>query len=262
MKAFGRGAGVGEKDAGVTRGSRRRSATVLGLVALGWLACSPDQGPTGRAEQDFQTNVGLFLLMDSGNCLHSRKQTTNLGVLRCVPAPRSVCRNDGLQDAGGNLIVTRPTADRVRLELAEISADAPACADEVAFVLLQPAFRATSTSAYESIRANNVLETTGACSTLSTAQSAKLASGPMYRFLSSPRGTVARRARTNGDQTCLEQLLLDQAQRSELDAVHSGSTLLETSCFYGSGSLVLPFSTTRCAQTELDAAFIFDFSSK
>ena len=248
---------------------RRRPATgftgglLIGLsMALFSSGCLESQGSEGRAERDRLLNTSLFLYSDGGHCLHSRKQATNLGVLRCVPAPRTLCRDDGLQEAGGNLIVTKATADRAKAELGALTTDAPACSDEVAITLALPTFKSTAVSKYDSIHAANVLEAVADCSFLGTAQSAKLVTRSAYGFLTSARGTVARQAKVTGDTTCIVQLQLAPEERALVDDVHAGNFVLETSCFYGSVSLGLPYSTNRCSQRELDAASAFDFPAK
>ncbi|KAB2856560.1 MAG: hypothetical protein F9K41_06205 [Sphingopyxis terrae] len=74
--------------------------------------------------------------------------------------------------------------------------------------------------------------------------------------------TVARQSRVPGDDTCLAQLGLRAEEELHVRATHAGDVLLETSCYYGTGALVLPFSNDRCAQPERDAAHAFDFSAK
>lgn len=226
------------------------------------LGCRPDQGEGDRQADEFRLNVLLIAYVESGECLHSRRQAADLGVLRCVPAPRAACRDDILQDTTGNLIVSSATADRARAELARIATDAPACQEEVATVLALPTFRATSQSNYESIRASNRLELVGACRDLGTDETAKLASRWAYGFLTSARGHVARHAKTGGDTTCITQLGLLPEQEQQVQAAHSGSVLLESFCYYGAGALGLPFSNDRCSAAERDAAHIFDFSTK
>ena len=242
--------------------NRQGALSLIGLLFLATFACSPDQGPHGREARDLQTNIALLLYMDSGHCLHSRKQAPDLGVLRCVPAPRTVCRDDALQDSGGNLVVTKPTADRARAELGMLISEAPACSDEIALTLVLPTFRLTAEERVVAIRTNNYVVVREPCANFETPQSAKLAERSAYAFLTSPLGSVARRAKVTGDETCLQQLHLTVHERAQVDAAHSGTVLVETSCFYGAASLGPTYFAARCNQAERDAAFSFDFGSK
>lgn len=210
---------------------------------------------------ELSANLALIAYSEAVDCLHSRRVSSELGLLRCVPASRARCQVDTLRESTGKLVVTADTRSRTTAELADIANYSPACKEESAIVGTLPAYQKTSDSQVATLVGASKLDSIPACSVLGNTNIAKLADRSTYNFLWSTRGAVAIQANAGGDQTCLTQLQINAAERAQLDQLKAGNLVLETSCYYGGNSVNLPYSLTRCNSNERGVAHRFDFAS-
>ena len=240
-----------------TKINRRRLIIVcLFLLGSGLFSCG--RHPQTRAdseEEAFFIALGTLNYFNYGNCVHSYRQGSELGKLKCSRASRTLCRNDILYDGTGNLIVTSETQSRYVQEWAALGDDLPNCKITAASALLLTGFMATGTDHNNSVPTNNYLSLVDNCADLGNADISKLADSLQYAYLISARGVIAWQAKLLGQSECLAEVTRSAWERSTAEEFAGGNLLLETTCFYGQNALV-----NKCTATEKTFASAFDFT--
>ena len=200
--------------------------------------------------------LALFQDSSSGDCIQSHRTSTELGRLTCSRAARTQCAVDAKFDPNGNLIVTAEKRNRYVAEWNNLVDEYGQCTATLAVLLSNSVYRETSSTNYQTIRDNNVVQVIDNCETLNNSNITKLISENEYQFAITSRGLMARQAHILGETACFHAVTLTTAERDLIADLNSGSRLLETTCLYGTNAL-----TNVCSATEKTNAHPFDFNT-
>jgi hypothetical protein len=228
-------------------------------------ACVPgiSCGPTAQQSEDPTDLLDLFGVLyfldaESGQCVQSNRQGSQLGQLTCSSMPRALCNVDRKRNIYGNTIVTGTESARYVREWRLYVDNQPECFDSFLLAAASPAFLATEASATDARRNNNVFAVIESCDSLGHADAGKRLDRAGAGFYFSPRGFLAAQALQLNATVCLNGITTAE-ERALLNAVKAGDSVLETTCIYGLNAIAP--GLTKCNANEKAIAAPFDFTT-
>lgn len=229
------------------------------------LACLPGVscGPTAQQSEDPTDLLDLlgvlyFIDAESGQCVQSNRQGSQLGQLTCSSLPRALCNVDRKRNIFGNTIVSSSESARYISEWRLYVDNQPECLSAFQLAAAQPAFQTTSSSAVETRRNNNAFTVIESCDSLGHVDAAKRLDRAGVGFYFSPRGFLAAQALQLNSTVCLSGITTAE-ERALLNAVKNGERVLETTCIYGLNAIAP--GLTKCNANEKAIAAPFDFTT-
>lgn len=242
------------------------TSTRCNLAAFAMLLCAAFAPGCGAAPQqdpeptDLLDLLGILYFVDaeSGQCVQSNRQGTELGQLTCSSMPRALCNVDRKRNVYGNTIVASTESARYISEWRLYVDNQPECLSAFQLAAAQPAFQTTASSAVETRRNNNAFTVIESCDSLGHVDAAKRLDRAGVGFYFSPRGFLAAQALQLNSTVCLTNITTAE-ERALLNAVKNGERVLETACIYGLNA-VAP-ALTKCNSNEKAIAAPFDFTT-
>jgi hypothetical protein len=235
------------------------------LAFLFVFACFPGLscGPTAQQAEDPTDLLDLFGILyfvdaESGQCVQSNRQGSQLGQLTCSSMPRALCNVDRKRNIYGNTIVSSTESGRYVREWRLYVDDQPECLSAFQLAAASPAFQTTSASVIETRSTNNAFTVIESCDSLNHVDAAKRLDRAGVGFYFSPRGFLAAQALQLNSTVCLNGITTAE-ERALLSAVKNGDRVLETTCIYGLNAIAP--GLTKCNASEKAIAAPFDFTT-
>lgn len=261
-------ASVQKQSRSVWRARGFAFTAALGLVAFAGFACAAAE--QGDDPQDVQNLLAIstYLIQDSGNCVQSVRQGTNLGRLSCSRTPLINCALDRRIDLAGNTIVTATTQSRYRTAWARLVDTYPKCSAASAASFSLSAFRTSTSTQISNLKQSN-FQVVADCDALNGQNGPALINRVEHDFVFSPRGVMAGQALNlsrvfvagggTGEDvsgTCFRELIDFAWEETVLNNIADGNRSTEKTCLYGS----LSGGTQPCSTEQKAVAYPFDFS--
>lgn len=218
-------------------------------------SCRRTEQRNSRSEERRHiTDLFVVYYLESGYCMHSQKIASGLAVLHCYPVSRVNCEPDGLYDPAGLQYTSQERSSRYVSLIAKIKEDHPECDGAANLAMFDPAYFSDSADTIETYKSNNHYEVVSKCPDPGPQESDALATKGEYKFIVSPRGAVAIRAKTLGHDDCLSVLGINGNEIDLINDYLNGSRIVRTECTYGPSAFA-----ADCTAEESDIAYPFDF---